>query len=122
VQADASSALARLAAKAAAVGATPTGAQQHDDDGPAYLWPECVPAWTAFLDLQDQWTEAVLPRSEIVAHLQEVIPDPAQRRQVYEDVCACARSARQVVLADRAERQRQQQAKDEARAASRLNR
>jgi hypothetical protein len=111
-----------LAAKAAAVGAIPGKAPASDDDGPAYLWPECVPAWLAFIDLQDQWTEAALPRTEILAHLQAVIEDPHQRRDVYECVCACARAARQVVLADRAERQRQQKAADEARAAARRNR
>jgi hypothetical protein len=97
------------------VGATP--AKQHDD-GPAYLWPECVPAWNAFLALQDQWTgdSLLLPRTEVLAHVRMVIDDPAEQRAVYEDVCACARAARQVVLADRAERARRQKLNDQARA------
>ena len=88
--------LQHLLAKTAAAGIKPTDASAAPDDGPAYLWPECVPAWDAFQDLTDQWRDGVLPRADVLAHLRELFTDDAERRDVYECVCACARAVRRV--------------------------
>jgi len=110
--------MALLIARAAeASGANVETVEQPD--WPAYLWPECVPAWDAFLGLQDQWQESVLPRSEVLAHLQFVVADEAERRSIYDGVCACAKSARHVILADRAAKLKKRREEAEAAAARR---
>lgn len=86
---------------------------------PAYLWPECVPAWRAFMDLQDQWKDNVLPRSEILAHLHAVVADADERRAVYDGVCACAKGARDVILAHRAAQLKKRKEESAAAAARR---
>lgn len=100
--------MAILLAKTKAAGITsavPTGAP---DDGPIYLWPECVPAWEAFLDLGDQWRDGVLPRADVLAHLREVFPDDAERREVYQCVCACTRAVRSIHREHEAERRKRE--------------
>ncbi|HYC00345.1 MAG TPA: hypothetical protein VEC57_14505 [Candidatus Limnocylindrales bacterium] len=97
---------------AAASGANVETVEQPD--WPVYLWPECVPAWRAFLDLQDQWGDHGMARSEILAHLRETVHDADERRDVYDGVVACARAARAVVLAARVERMRKRAEEAEA--------
>ena len=102
--------MAQLLAKAAAAGIAAASDADDDDGDDAYLWPECVPAWEAFIELGDQWRDGVLPRSEILAHLREVLPAAAERAEVYACVCACARAVRRVHDGHQAaERNRSQQ-------------
>lgn len=101
--------MALLLAKTAAAGISPAApAVEEPDTGVIYLWPECVAAWEAFLDLGDQWRDGVLPRADVVAHLREQFPDDEERREVYECVCACARVVRRVHAEHEAGRRRRE--------------
>lgn len=76
------------------------------DEPTAYLWPECVPAWNAFGELIGQWADGRLPYADVLAHLREMYPDDAERRDVYEGVRACEHAVREVYAERRRRNQR----------------
>ena len=85
------------------------------DDDTAYLWPENVAAWSAFLDLQTQWHISMagatgMPASWVLADLQERYPDRAERLPIYLGVRACERAVLNA-WAERREREHRAAAK-----------
>lgn len=83
--------MARLLAVTSALGIQPEGPAA--DDGPVYLWPECVGIWTAFLEARTQWRDGMvgLYWADVLADLRERYPDDAERRDVWACIKACER-------------------------------
>lgn len=82
--------MASLLGKLGDAGVRPDGSAL--DEGPAYLWPECVEAWNVFLDLGSQWRDGGLGYADVLAHLRELYSDDEKRRDIYSCVRACERA------------------------------
>jgi hypothetical protein len=79
---------------------------QQPDESRAYLWPDNVVAWGCWQRVQTQWRVGMggatgLDYAGVRAYLDEANLAGAERRDVFDGICACERATLDVWAAQR---------------------
>jgi len=82
------------------------------DDEEVYLWPECVPLWSHWQEVQTQWRVGMsgatgLDYAGVTAYLATVEPDEVERREAFAAIREAERAVLSVWADERAKKAKQ---------------